>query len=145
MSEGTGLTRLMCAWIDTQARGENAELKRKILVEYMATPEGRLKVLEARYGAAFTSYSFNRTKFRSRPEEYLHPWEKSDFHRTDVPFLACIPEDERGSDAYLKLADLVEQARGLYAAHAEATGGKDHRIHFNVHHGPVVNADKERE
>lgn len=91
-----------------------AETKHYLLVTYMATPEGRRKILEARYGPAYTRYQFLKTKFRSRPEEYKHPWTRSEFHLTDELLLACIPEDERNSPEYGKLADLIEQARRLY-------------------------------
>jgi hypothetical protein len=91
-----------------QPRYVDPNIIREILTRYMATPEGREKVLASQFAASRMILDMFRKKMPSVS------WRKSAINRDCVPLLAVIPLDERESEAYRQLFDLVEQAKVIF-------------------------------
>ena len=98
-----------------QPRYADPNIIRMILTRYMATPVGRELVLASQFGPARMSLDWLRKpRERAKIGTGERVWRKSEFYRDCVPLLAVIPLDERGSEAYRQLYDLVEQAKVIY-------------------------------
>jgi hypothetical protein len=88
---------------------------RALLEKYMSSPEGRVMVLQALWLRARDRYDSLRAGLHTeRADEFRHPWTESLFYIECEPLLGSIPLEERESDEYQMLFEVVERARALF-------------------------------
>ncbi len=132
--------RAITDWIERFAASRKEHpLVRTILDQWMKTPAGRCRVLDASLGAARLRLDFLRTKLQGpRHDEYVGEWKKlpRSFQRDFVELLEVIPYAERNSESYGKLWAIVEEVRKL--CQVERVGLPEHMGVV----GSVIDAEK---